>query len=61
MAYGCFALLEISVLFALIHSSSAVLPPYIGGDLHHEIASGERRANQELLQYMGLNYSEILF
>ena len=28
-----------------------LLPPYIGGDLHHEIARGERRANQELLQY----------
>ena len=51
MAHTCFALLEISVLFALIHLSSAVLPPYIGGDLHHEIANGERRANQELLKY----------
>ena len=50
MAHACFALLEISVLFALIHLSSAVLPPYIGGHLTHEIASGERRANQELLQ-----------
>ena len=28
-----------------------LLPPYIGGDLRHEIARGERRANQELLQY----------
>ena len=51
MEHTCFALLENSVLFALIHLSSAVLPPYIGGHLHHEIASGERRANQELLQY----------
>ena len=51
MAHPCFALLEISVLFALIHLSSEVLPPYIGGDLHHEIANGERRANQELLKY----------
>ena len=51
MAHTYFALLEISVLFALIHLSSAILPPYIGGDLRHEIARGERRANQELLQY----------
>ena len=34
-AHTCFALLEISVLFALIYLSSAILPPYIGGDLHH--------------------------
>ena len=61
MAHTCFALLEISVLFALIHLSRAILPPYIGGDLRHEIARGERRANQELLQYMGLYYFEITF
>ena len=28
-----------------------LLSPYIGGDLRVEIARGERRANQELLQY----------
>ena len=47
MAHSCFALLEISLLFALIHLSGATLTPYIGGDLHHEIAERD----QELLQY----------
>ena len=26
-------------VFTLIHLSSAILPPYIGGDLRHEILS----------------------
>ena len=60
VAHACFALLEISVLFALIHLSSAILPPYIGGDLHHEIAERDELM-QELYFSMGLNYSEITF
>ena len=54
-----FALLEISVLFALIHLSSAFLPPYIGGDLHHEIAERDELIRSYFS--MGLNYSEIPF
>ena len=60
MAHTCFALLEISVLFALIHLSSAVLPPYIGGDLDHEIADGDELTIWSYFS-VGLNYSEILF
>ena len=53
----CFDLLQVSLLFALIHLSSAVLPPYIGGWWFASWNSGERRANQELLQY----WSELLW
>ena len=51
MAHMCFDLLQVSLLFALIHLSSAVLPPYIGGWWFASWNSGERRSNQELLQY----------
>ena len=59
MAHTCFALLEISVLFALIHLSSAMLPPYIGGDSHLEIAERDELIRSYFS--MGLNYSEIPF
>ena len=51
MAHMCFDLLQVSLLFALIHLSSAFLPPYIGGWWFASWNSGERRSNQELLQY----------